>query len=464
MDMSAQFSARSKYDLTMPSLIAILLLAATSQLHADVAAQIDRMMNEAVRSGPSAGASITVVKGGQTIIAKGYGFANVELEVPASANTVFHIDSITKHLTAAAVLQLADQKKLSLDDLVTAYIPRLPASWKNVRIRHLLNHTSGSQSYTSLPSWGPQERLEMSHDAIVDLVRDAPFHFEPDASWRYNNTGFYLLGMVIEKVTGQPYAEAMRQRVFEPLGMNDTRYCGFRGVMKQRASGYEVDHGKLVNAEPMTWDAPFAGGGICSTVLDLVIFERALEGRRLFADPMLKMMRTPSVLSDGISVDYGFGTRLGSLSGHRVVGHTGSGGGFKNILERFPDDDLTIVVLTNADGGAIRPAVIATRIARLILDIPEQPMRDLPLSATDAAPFLGTFESDEGTVTTLPREGGIGFHPGTDGPLIPLHYQGGTTFAIGPDEMVRMIMKDGKAELGAYYVGGLFTDASRRVR
>ncbi|HEX3577127.1 MAG TPA: serine hydrolase domain-containing protein [Thermoanaerobaculia bacterium] len=449
----------------MPSLIAVLLLAAASQSpQSDLAARIDAMLNDAIRSGPAAGASIAVVKGGRTIIASGYGFANVELEARATANTVYHIDSITKHLTAAAILQLADQKKLSLDDAVGTYIPRLPASWKNVRIRHLLSHTSGSESYTSLPSWGPQERLDMSHDAIVDLVREAPFHFEPGASWRYNNTGFYLLGMVIEKVTGQPYAEAMQQRVFAPLGMDATRYCGFRSVVSQRASGYEVDHGKVVNAEPMSWDAPFAGGGLCSTVLDLVRFERAIEDHRLFSDSMLKMMRTPSTLSDGLSVDYGFGTRLGNLGGHRIVGHTGNGGGFRNIFERFPDDDLTIVVLTNADGGAVRPAMIATRIARLVLGIPEEPMRDLPLSAADAAPFLGTFESDEGTVTNVPREGGIGFRPGTAGPLIPLHYQGGTTFAITPDERVTMMMKDGKAELGALYVGGLFADASRRVK
>jgi D-alanyl-D-alanine carboxypeptidase len=449
----------------MPSLIAILLLAAASQSpDGDLAARIDTMMSEALRGGPAAGASIAVVKGGKTIIAKGYGFANVELEVPASAETVYHIDSITKHLTAAAILQLADQKKLSLDDAVSGYIPRLPASWKNVRIRHLLNRTSGSESYTSLPSWGPQERLDMTHDGILALVRDAPFHFEPGANWRYNNTGFYLLGMIIEKVTGQPYAEAMQKRIFEPLAMNATRYCGFRTVMKQRASGYEVDHGKLVNAEPMSWDAPFAGGGLCSTALDLVRFERAIEDHRLFGDPMLKMMRTPSTLSDGISVDYGFGTRLGSLGGHRIVGHTGNGGGFKNILERFPDDDLTIVVLTNADGGAIRPAIIAAKIARLILGIPEEPMRDLPLSAADAAPFLGTFESEEGMVTTLVREGGIAFRPAGTDQVIPLHYQGGASFAIAPDDILRMTMQDGKAVFGAEYVGGLFAGASRRVR
>jgi CubicO group peptidase (beta-lactamase class C family) len=448
----------------MPSLIAILLLGATSQSRANLAVGIDRLMNEALRGGPAAGASIAVVKDGQTIIAKAYGFANVELEVRASAKTVYHIDSITKHLTAAAVLQLAEQKKLSLDDSVTTYVPQLPPSWKNVRIRHLLNHTSGSESFTSLPGWGPQERLDMSRDAIVALVRDVPFHFEPGANWRYNNTGFYLLGMVIEKVTGQSYADAMEQRVFKPLGMDATRYCGFRGVVKERASGYEVDHGTLVNAEPMSWDAPYAAGSICSTVLDLARFERAIEGHQLFSDSTLTMMRTPTTLSDSIAVDYGFGTRLGSLAGHRVLGHTGNGGGFKNVLERFPDDDLTIVVLTNADGGAMRPGILATRIARLVLGIPAEPMRDLPLSAAEAAPFLGTFESDEGTVTTLPREGGLGFRPGPDGPLIPLYYQGSTTFAIGADEIIRFIVKDRKAELAAHYGGGLFIDASRRVR
>lgn len=153
-----------------------------------LAAQIDHIANEAVRKGPTTGLSVAVVQHGRVIVAKGYGLANVELSVPARAGTVYHADSITKHLTAGAILCLVDRGQLSLDDPVTKYVETLPAPWTRVSIRELLDHTSGGASYTSLPSWGPQERLDVSHDDVLALVRNEPFAFEPGTAWRYNNT------------------------------------------------------------------------------------------------------------------------------------------------------------------------------------------------------------------------------------------------------------------------------------
>ncbi len=429
----------------------------------DLVARVDAIAGEAIAGG-RAGLSIAVVHHGETLLAKGYGLANVELAVPAAADTVYHVASITKHLTAGLVLRLLDGKRLSLDDPVTKYV-ELPPAWAEVRIRHLLNHTSGSVSYTGLPSWGPQERLDVTPGEILGLVRDAPFHFRPGEAWRYDNTGFYLLGLVVEKVTGQAYGDAMRTLVFEPLGMRDTRYCSFRPIVARRATGYEVDHGALVNADLMSWAAPFSAGSICSTVLDLVRYERALEEHRLFGDALLQEMRRPTALPDGVSIDYGLGTRLGNLEGHRVLGHTGGGGGFNTILERFPEDDLTVVVLANTDGGRMPPSIVASRIARLVLGLPDDVAEDRPVPADELAADVGTFTSEEGTVTTVVADGRLAFRPaGASGPPTPMPYRGNGTFTLAPDLIVRMVRVGGRAAWGLRYSGGLFLDASRRVR
>jgi len=435
------------------------MFAAALLLATDLAATIDRIANESL--GKRAGMSIAVVRGENVILAKGYGFANVELHVPATRDTVYHIDSITKHLTSAAMLQLVEQKILSLDDPVTMYVPQLGEKWKNIRIRNLLNHTSGIESFTDLPSWGPQERLDITHDELLAFVRDQPARFEPGTSWRYNNTAFYLAGMVMEKVTGLTYAEAMRTRVFEPLEMKATRFGDYRPLIENRAAGYDLDHGSLANVEPMSWSAPFSGGSIVSTVLDLVRFERALESHRLIGDEMLRAMRSPTVIG-GVPVDYGFGTRLGNLGGHRVIGHTGTGGGFQNVFVRYPDDDLTIVILTNTYPGSPSPQLIAARIAREVLGIPPPSIRDEPLPS-DVADLLGTFASSEGSVLVSVRDGKLGFQPEGKGPFIPVHYLGDRKFAITPDDVVVMFPSRGKVMWGVLYQGGILMDVTRRV-
>lgn len=426
-----------------------------------LAAQIDHIANEAVRNGPTAGLSIAVVRHGRVIVANGYGLSNVELGVPARANTVYHADSITKHLTAGAILCLVGRKQLSLDDPITKYV-KLPAAWTRVSIRELLDHTSGSASYTSLPSWGPQERLDVSQDEVLALVRDEPFAFEPGTAWRYNNTGFYLLGMVIEKVTGKSYGEAMRELVFAPLQMTSTEYCGYRPVIRHRAAGYEVEHGKLVNAAPTSWSAPFAVGAICSTVRDLARYERGLERHRLFNAALLSEMRMPTQVA-GAGLDYGLGTRLGHLGRHAVAGHTGNGGGFRNILESFPDDDLIIVVLSNTENSSISASMVATRIARLILDVPDA-SADLPVAPADLNAWTGHYVTDDGNIETIPiGDNHLGFRPAPDGPLIPMRYDGNGTFTVAPEVTVHFHGGSGETVWAQSYTGGLFTDASRRA-
>ena len=440
----------------------VLLGAATGEAaDGSLAATVDAIAAEALKR-PVAGMSVAVGRGGTVLLSKGYGFANVELEAPARADTVYHVDSITKFMTAAAILKLADEGRLGLEDDLGRWVPGLSTAGRPIRIRQLLSHTSGLASYTSLPGFQEKERLDLGHEELLAPVRAAPAHFAPGEGWRYCNTGFYLLGMVMEKVTGQAYGDYMRTQLFEPLGMRDSRYGDERPLVRNRAAGYEVEGGQLVNAPLMSWRQPFSGGGVVSTALDLLKWTDALAHGRLLKPASVERMWSPSRLADGTPIDYGLGTRLGTLSGHRMVGHTGSGGGFRNALLVFPEDDLTVAVLTNTDAdGAVEMAV---RIARAVLQVGPSAEAERPLPPGAAATYRGRYESDEGPVMLFERDGALRFREkDEDVTGQPLAYLGNDAFRIHGETVGRFLMKDGKARATAVYSSGLFMDAMMRV-
>jgi CubicO group peptidase (beta-lactamase class C family) len=445
-------------------LAAVAFLAAAPCGRADddaLVAAVDAIAADALQR-PVAGLSVAVGRGGAVLMAKGYGFANVELEAPARADTVYHVDSITKFLTAAAILKLAEEGRLDLEDDVGRWVPGFSTAQRPIRIRHLLSHTSGLPSYTSLPGFAEKERLDLSHEEVLAPVRLAPAHFAPGEGWRYCNTGFYLLGMVIEKVTGQGYADHMKKQLFEPLGMADSSYGDTRPLIRNRASGYEVEQGRLVNAALMSWGPPFSGGGIVSTALDLLKWTDGLAHGRVLKAASVERMWSPSRLTDGSPIDYGLGTRLGTLSGHRMVGHTGNGGGFRNVLLFFPEDDLTVAVLTNTDvGGALG---VAARVARAVLRLSAEPRPERPLPAGAGLTYSGTYDSDEGRVTLFERDGALQFREkDEDVTGIPLAYLGDGTFQLPGGPEGRFVMKNGRVRANTLYTDGLFMDAMMRV-
>ena len=230
-------------------------------------------------SRPVAGISVAVARDGKVVFARGYGLANLEHAVAVTPNTVFHIASISKNILAAVVLQLADEGKLRLDDDVTKYVPEAPTHGRHVTVRQLLNHTSGIYSFTSLPEAENNERLDLTHEQVLGLIKDKPLDFEPGTSWRYDNSAFYLAGMVVERVTKQEYGQYVHEHLFKPLGMNSASLCDAQMVVPHLASGYEVDHGKFVNASFMSWKLPFAAGAVCATAEDLLKWQAGL-GRR----------------------------------------------------------------------------------------------------------------------------------------------------------------------------------------
>ena len=446
--------------------IALLVGCANAQKtkETDLSSRIDALA-QTLLSRNIAGISIAVGQNGKVIFARGYGSANIQHSIAVTPETVFHIDSISKNILSAVLLRLVDEGKLDLDYDVTKDVPEAPTQGHRITVRQLLNHTSGIYSFTSLQDAAANERLDLTHDQVLGLFKDKPFDFEPGASWRYNNSAFYIAGMVVERVTKQEYGAYVRENVFKPLGMTSAQMCDARTVVPHLASGYDRDHGSLVNAAFLSWKLPFAAGAICATATDLLKWQAALDEGRLLSSSSLRLMRKPTTLADGTLVDYGLGTRLGSLGGHRVLGHTGSGGGFAAALESFPEDHLTVVVLINTEVGANPALTLAAAIARPMIGLPEKiPLNDLPVPRPELDAIAGgTFNSDESTVENFARDGKLFFRmrSGAEGSM---RRQSENVYAVNEDTDVHFVIRKGGATWALVYTGGLMMDVVRRVR
>src|SRR5215813_643451 len=446
-------------------LLAWCVIAEAQTLTPELRQRVDLLANKML-SGPVAGISVAIARDGQMVFANGYGMANLDHSVAVTPETVFHIASISKNILAAVLLQLVDEGKVNLDDDVTKYVPEAPTQGHRVTVRQLLNHTSGIYSFTSLPEAEANERLDLTSEQVLALFKDKQFDFEPGTAWRYDNSGFYLAGMIVERITKQGYGAYVREHIFRPLGMKSAQMCDARMIVPKLASGYDRDHGALVNAAPMTWKLPFAAGAICATATDVAKWQAALDAGRVLSASSLAQMRTPTRLADGTLIDYGLGTRLGTLEGHRVVGHTGSGGGFAAALESFPDDHLTVVVLVNTGAGATLPLSFAATIARLMLGLPEKKtVLDLMVPQQELATMVpGTFNSDEGTVENFARDGKLFFRDQPSRAEGRLLRQSENVYAVNENTEVRFVVRQEQATWAIVYTGGLMIDAVRRVK
>jgi CubicO group peptidase (beta-lactamase class C family) len=275
--------------------------------------------------------------------------------------------------------------------------------------------------------------------------------------------------MVVERVTKQDYGSYIKANIFKPLGMDSASLCYARDVVPHLSSGYErgnkQDTNILVNAGYLSWRLPFAAGAVCATAIDLLKWQAALDAGKVIRPSSLALMRQPTMLTDGTSVDYGLGTRLGSLEGHRVVGHTGSGGGFGNMLLDYPDDHLAIAVLTNTGSNAGSALAIGTTIARSMLGLPEQKtLADLAVPADELSALTGTYEGDDGTVENFAKDGKLHFRIPGSGAEGVLSRQAKNVYAISPDADVHFVVSDGKAKWAIVYNSGVFMDVYRRVR
>jgi D-alanyl-D-alanine carboxypeptidase len=347
---------------------------------AALVARLDSIASAYVREAPAAGVTVAVVNHGDTLLMKGYGERDQGKHLPAEPSTVYRIGSITKQFTSAAIMRLVEQGKLSLDDTLQKFLPNFPSQGNRVTVRHLLNHTSGIKSYTSLgPKWARVVRLDLATDSLVALFANEPFDFKPGDAWAYDNSGYFLLGMIIEKLSGKPYGQYVQDELFTPLGLKSTIYCDQAPLIRHRAQGYALrPDGKFINAEPLSMTQPYAAGSLCSTVNDLAAWTLALSSGKVVSPASYKLMSTPGTLNDGKPLTYGFGLGTGTVSGHRQVSHNGGINGFISELHHYPDDSLVTVVLTNT--GALTAIQVERLVARRALGI-----KDLPAVPIDAS-------------------------------------------------------------------------------
>jgi CubicO group peptidase (beta-lactamase class C family) len=319
--------------------------------------QVDNYLASQMQQHRIPGLTLKIIRDGKTIKTAAYGLANLELNVPAKPETVFEVGSITKQFTAAGILLLAQEGKLSVDDKISKHLKDTPETWADVTIRHLLTHTSGIKNYTGLN--GYQLWRHLTQEQFIQSIGKEPMEFQPGDSWKYCNTGFNLLGYIIENVSGMNYWDFLSQRIFQPLGMTATTNRRPSLIIPNRAAGYEQTNRMWINRDSDLTEV-FSAGAIASTVGDLAKWNAALDSDRLLNAASKQQMWTPVKLNDGKTRKYGFGWNVDAVEGHKNIGHGGSTSGFSASIQRFPDDRLAIIILTNTDEE------IATTLAKKV--------------------------------------------------------------------------------------------------
>jgi CubicO group peptidase (beta-lactamase class C family) len=303
--------------------------------------------------------AVLVARGNDILLDKGYGFADLEWDIPDTPTTKFRLGSITKQFTAASILLLEERGKLSVSDPVKKYMPDAPAAWDKITIFNLLTHTSGIPSFTSFPDYSSLEPFPATPKQLVARFRDKPLDFQPGEKWSYSNSGYVLLGYLIEKISGESYAKFVQENIFTPLGMKDSGYDSNAAIISHRAMGYSPGPDGLVNAGYINMTTPFSAGGLYSTTEDLLRWEQGLFGGKVLSPASLEKMTTP------FKNDYAFGLQVYTINGRKVIYHNGGIEGFNTHLAYYPDDKLTVIVLANVNG--IAPTDIAAKLGALAL-------------------------------------------------------------------------------------------------
>jgi CubicO group peptidase (beta-lactamase class C family) len=332
------------YKLTRLSLGLILLVSTTCLAQESYENKIDEYLRTQMKAQQIPGVALAVVKDGKIVLARGYGLANVEHQVPVKPETIFQSGSTGKQFTATAVMMLVEEGKLGLEDKITKYFPDAPEAWRNITIRHLLTHTSGMTDY-------PRDfdlRRDYTEDDLLQRIKTIPLAFQPGEKWSYSNLAYVTLGILIHKVSGKFYGDFLQERIFKPLEMSTARIISEADIVPNRAAGYRVANGQLKNQE---WVSPSlnttADGALYFTVYDMAKWDAALYTEKLLKRSSLEQMWTPVKLNNGTTFPYGFGWGLGNVRGHRVVEHGGSWQGFKAQISRYVDDKLTIILFAN---------------------------------------------------------------------------------------------------------------------
>ena len=332
--------------------------------------------------------SILVAQNGHVLLDKGYGYANLEWEIPNSPTTKFRLGSLTKQFTAAAVLLLEEKDKLSLTDNINKYLKNAPPAWNDITIFHLLTHTSGIPNYTKFPNFSSMTTITITPEQQIELFRNKTLEFQPGSSYEYCNSGYVLLGYLIEKISGLSYQDFIAKNIFKPLEMNDSGYDSHSAIIIQRASGYEMTPNGLHNADYVDMSIPYAAGSLYSTTRDLLRWQESLFGGKIPSQQSLNKIIRP------FKNTYGLGVSIQSLDGHNAITHGGGINGFNTFMIHFPEDKLTIIVLANLIAFGFVPQSLGLNITRLALNksvtLPSERI-EISLSPETLTKFIGSY-------------------------------------------------------------------------
>jgi CubicO group peptidase (beta-lactamase class C family) len=336
------------------------------QSDGNISAVVDAYVEDQRREQQIPGIAIGVIRDGVLIKARGYGLANIELNVPVKPETVFQTGSVGKQFTAAAIMILVEERKVGLDDRISKYLPGTPEVWKSITVRNLLTHTSGIPDYES--DNAIDLRADYTEDELFQKLCALPLSFGPGEKFVYSNKGYVLLGFLIHKVTGEFYGDFLQERIFRPLGMTSTRIISEADIIPNRAAGYRLVNGEIKNQE---WVSPTlnttADGALYTNVLDMAKWDAALYTDKLLKKGSLDQMWSAVRLNDGKTAPYGFGWDVTDVNGHRLIEHGGSWQGFATHISRYANDRFTVVVLTNLNADRADPKTIAHSIASLYI-------------------------------------------------------------------------------------------------
>ncbi|MGJ8592368.1 MAG: serine hydrolase [Aquaticitalea sp.] len=399
------------------------------------AQKLDQKIDELLRSeypsdGP--GVSFLIAKDGKTIYQKAFGMANLELNVPMTTKNVFEIGSITKQFTAVAILMLEEQGKLKVEDDITKYIEDYPTTGKTITIHQLLNHTSGIRSYTSMPSFMSLARTDMSPTELIDAFKNEPIDFEPGDKFLYNNSGYILLGHIIEVVSGQTYADFIEKSIFEKLGMTSSSYGSMISIVPNRASGYSETENGYKNAAYLSLTLPYAAGSIMSTTDDLLIWQNALNTYKLIKKESYEKAIQGSTLNNGEHIPYGYGLGEDTINGSPSIQHGGGIFGYTTMGIYLPEEKIFVSGLTNCDCKDITG--ITTKIAAFAIGKPFPDKKDaIKLTDDEQKKWVGAYQFNENVVRYITLENGQLFS----------QREGSTKLEIYPLTAVNFIFENG---------------------
>lgn len=367
-------------------------------------AQIDAAIGQYYKPSEP-GAIVLLVKDGKPVFRKAYGLADAAKGTPMTPDMQLRLGSITKQFTSTAILMLVDEGKIRLDDDITRFLPDYPTKGKRITVENLLNHTSGIVSYTSKKDFGAHLADDIPVTAMIDSFKNDPLEFEPGSRHKYNNSGYFLLGAIIEKVSGQRYADFLEQRIFRPLGMNDTAYEGREHGKAIRAAGHSRGDKGFEPSTVISMTQPYAAGALVSTVDDLARWDAAVSAGRLLKPGTWQRAFAKTTLTDGKPVNYGYGWMVGTVRGVPTIGHGGAINGFTTYALRVPSEHVYVVVLRNTDGGTANPETVAMKLAALAIGKPYPERTPVTLDARALDAYAGTYQVDEKMQRIVRRDG-----------------------------------------------------------